>query len=195
MKLEISASRRPAHDTSHDRLSVLRDAHRALIALADGADSSEGAQTAAARAVNELARCFRNGTLPRDPQDWVMVLEAIDHVVFSDPDAGETSALVMLVQQGVVVGASVGDSLAYIVPPVGEAELLTTHPRKEPRIGTGLASPVGFGPAQLDGKLITRRAARFDPVFVAQPTLQSVYPSEWTKRASCPTTSDPPIGT
>jgi hypothetical protein len=124
-----------------------------------------------------------------------MVLEAIDHVVFSDPDATETSALVMLVQQGVVVGASVGDSLAYIVPPVGETELLTTRPRKEPRIGTGLASPIGFGPAQLDGRLITRRAARFDPLFVAQTTLQSVCQSEWTKRVSCPTTNDPPIGT
>jgi hypothetical protein len=195
MKLEISASQQPTHDTSHDRLSVLRDAHRTLIALADGADSSQGAQSAAARTVNELARCFRNGALPQDPQDWVMVLEAIDHVVFSDPDAGETSALVMLVQQGVVVGASVGDSLAYIVPPVGEAQLLTTRRRRAPRIGTGLASPVGFGPAKLDGKLITRRAARFDPLVVAKTTLQSVYHDGWTTRASSPMTNDPPIGT
>jgi hypothetical protein len=92
-----------------------------------------------------------------------MVLEAIDHVVFADSDAGETSALVILVQQGVVVGASVGDSLAYVVPPVGERQLLTTQPRRGPRIGTGFAQPVGFGPVQLDGKLVTRRAARFEP--------------------------------
>jgi len=163
MKLEISESQRPSHDTSHDRLSVLRDAHRTLIALADGADAGQGAQTAAARTVNELARCFRNGSLPQDPRDWVMVLEAIDQVVFSDREAGETSALVMLVQQGVVVGASVGESLAYVVDPAGEAQLLTSRRRREPRIGTGLARPVGFGPVQLDGKLITRRAARFDP--------------------------------
>ena len=195
MKLEISASQRPTHDTSHDRLSVLRDAHRTLIALADGADSSPGAQTAAASAVNELARCFRNGTLPEDPQDWVMVLEAIDHVVLGDPDATETSALVMLVQRGVVVGASVGDSLAYVVSPRGDAQLLTGRQLKEPSIGTGLARPVGFGPAQLDGKLITRRAARFDPLVVAKPTLQSVYHDGWTTRASSPTTNDPPIAT
>lgn len=195
MKLEITASQRPTHDTSHDRLSVLRDAHRTLIALADGADSSPGAQTAAARAVNELARCFRNGTLPEDPQDWVMVLEAIDHVVLGDPGAGETSALVMLVQQGVVVGASVGDSLAYIVPPTGGALLLTGRQLREPSIGTGLATPVGFGPVQLDGKLITRRAARFDPLLVAKTTLQSVYHDGWTRPASSPTTNDPLIGT
>lgn len=195
MKLEISASQRPAHDTSHDRLSVLRDAHRTLIALADGTESSAGAQTAAARTVDELARCFRNGSLPRDPEDWVMVLEAIDHVVLGDPEAEETSALVILVQQGVVVGASVGNSLAYIVPAVGQAQLLTDRQHKEPSIGTGLARPVGFGPAQLDGKLITRRATRFDPLLVAQSTLQSVYKSGWTKRATFPTTSDPPTGT
>jgi hypothetical protein len=195
MRLEISASQRPTHDTSHDRLSVLRDGHRTLIALADGTDSSAGAQTAAARTVNELARCFRNGSLPRDPLDWVMMLEAIDHVVLGDPEAEETSALVMLVQQGVVVGASVGNSLAYIVPAVGEARLLTDRQHRTPSIGTGLARPVGFGPAQLDGKLITRRATRFDPLFVGESTLQSVYKSRWTRRASCPTTNDPPIGT
>jgi hypothetical protein len=163
MKLEITASQRPSHDTSHDRLSVLRDAHRTLIALADGADSSTGAQTAAARTVNELAKCFRSGALPEDAEDWVMVLEAIDHVVFGDADATETSALVMLVRQGTVTGAFVGDSLAYIIPPVGEAQLLTPQGRQAPGIGTGFASPRGFGPVKLDGKLITRRSARFEP--------------------------------
>jgi hypothetical protein len=159
MKLEIDGEqRRPARDTSHDRLSVLRDAHRTLISLADGADGSRGAQSAAACAVDELARCFRNGRLPEDARDWVTILETIDRVVFSDRDAGETSALVMLVQQGVVVGASVGDSLAYVVPPVGEPCLLTPVCRRGPGIGSGIARPIGFGPTQLDGKLITRRA-------------------------------------
>jgi len=160
MKLEIDGNARPVEDTSHDRLSVLRDAHRTLIALADGADSGWGAQTAAARTVDELARCFRAGTLPDDPADWVMILEAIDHVIFSDPEAGETSALVMLVQRGVVVGASVGNSLAYIVPPTGDPLQLTGRWRVSPSIGSGLAQPVGFGPAELDGRLITRRASR-----------------------------------
>jgi hypothetical protein len=162
MKLEINGARRPKHDTSHDRLSVLRDAHRTLIALADGADSGRGAQVAAARAVDELALCFRNGALPEDPRDWVMILETIDRVVLSDRDAGETSALVMLVQRGMVVGASVGKSLAYVIPQAGKPRLLTSPEQRGPRVGTGIATPVGFGPVQLDGRLITRRATRFD---------------------------------
>jgi hypothetical protein len=160
MKLEINPLQRPGEDTSHDRLCVLRDAHRTLIALADGMDSREAAQAAAACTVTELARCFRNGALPEDPQGWVMLLEGIDHAVFADPDAGETSALVMLVQQGVVMGASVGDSLAYVVRCPGDEQLLCPGTRSAPGIGSGFATPLGFGPIQLDGKLITRRAAR-----------------------------------
>ncbi|MDH3655574.1 MAG: hypothetical protein OEN21_15005 [Myxococcales bacterium] len=159
-KLEINPSQRPSHDTSHDRLCVLRDAHRTLIALADGVDSREAAQAAAARTVTELARCFCSGVLPHDPRDWVMILEGSDHAVLGDPDAGETSALVMLVQQGVVMGASVGESLAYVALAPGEAQLLSVGEQNAPRIGTGLATPFGFGSVQLDGKLITRRAAR-----------------------------------
>ncbi|MDH3200867.1 MAG: hypothetical protein OEM15_08245 [Myxococcales bacterium] len=163
MKLEIDTPQRPTRDISHDRLSVLRDAHRTLIALADGADSGGASQAAAALTVRELARCFRNGSLPDNPFDWEMVLQGIDLTVFKDPVASETSALVMIVQQDVVVGASVGDSLAYIVSTVGDSQLLTARYRHEPRIGTGMAVPIGFGPVQLDGKLITRRAARVDP--------------------------------
>jgi hypothetical protein len=158
MKLEIEGTQRPTHDTSHDRLSVLRDAHRTLIALADGADSGRAAQIAAARTVNELALCFRNGALPDDAQDWAMILETIDRVVLGDPDAGETSALVMLVQRGVVVGASIGKSLAYVVPELGEPRLLTAPSQSGPRLGTGIASAFAFGPVKLDGRLITRRA-------------------------------------
>ncbi|MGB5703899.1 MAG: protein phosphatase 2C domain-containing protein [Polyangiales bacterium] len=161
MKLEINGTQPSAHDTSHDRLSVLRDADRTLIALADGTDSGREAQVAAARTVNELARCFRNGALPEHADDWATILETIDRITFGEPDAGETSALVMLVQRGVVVGASVGDSLAYVVPTIGSPRLLSSPQRKGPRIGTGIASPVGFGPVRLDGKLITRRPPRF----------------------------------
>jgi len=114
-----------------------------------------------------------------------MVLEAIDRVVLSDPDAGETSALVMLVQQGVVVGASVGCSLAYIVPPVGEAKLLTTRQRREPRIGTGVASPICFGPVQLDGRLITQRAARLDPQDLPSATAATVSSEASASLAQC----------
>ena len=162
MKLEIGTPDQPTRDTTHDRLSVLRDAHRTLIALADGAGSAAAAQLAAARAVDELARCFRSGILPDNPRDWEMVLEGIDHIVLSDPAAGETNALVMLVQQGVVVGASVGDSLAYIAPPEGEAKLLSPRHCRGPRIGTGIARPIGFGPVRLEGRLITRRTGRRD---------------------------------
>ncbi|MEM7437847.1 MAG: hypothetical protein AAF436_22050, partial [Myxococcota bacterium] len=64
MQLEITTPSPSASDTTHDRLSVLRDEHRTLIALADGADSGPASQAAAAMTVRELARCFRQGVLP-----------------------------------------------------------------------------------------------------------------------------------
>lgn len=160
MQLEINSEQRLTQDTSHDRLSVLRDAGRTLIALADGNDATPGSQLAAARTVRELARSFRNRTLPGTPGDWEMVLEAIDQVIFADPDAGETSALVILVHDDIVTGASVGDSLAYIIPPAGRAQILTAGDQPRPRMGSGYATPLGFGPTRLDGRLITRRAPR-----------------------------------
>ena len=158
MKLEINAPHDASSDTSHDRLSVLGDAHRTLIALADGVGPNDHAQTAASRTVDELARCFRCGALPDNARDWEMILEAIDHIVLNDPQAGETNALVMRVEQDVVVGASVGDSLAYVVHPDGESSRLTPSRRLGARMGTGFAAPVGFGPVKLEGRLITRRA-------------------------------------
>lgn len=159
MKLEITPDASHA-ETTHDRLSVLRDDHSTLIALADGADSGPASQAAAALTVRELARCFRAGTLPDDPRDWEMILDAIDLTVFKDPVAGETSALVLLVRHGIVLGASVGDSLAYTVSERGELDVITPSFRNSTRIGTAMASPIGFGPVPLRGRLITRRGSR-----------------------------------
>lgn len=148
MELAISSAR-PRPDVNHHRFSLLGDTHRVLIAFADAADSCSPSQAAAARTVEELARCFRTGSLPQEPCDWAMILEAIDHVVLSDGTAGETSAFVMCAQQGFLVGASVGDSAGWVVPTVGEPKLLSRGNRNAPRIGTGFASPISFGPVLL----------------------------------------------
>lgn len=137
---------------------MLRDGRATLIAIADGASADAASHAAAALAVRELAHCFRNGILPDNPRDWEMILEGIDLSVFKDPVAGESSTLVMCVRQGVVVGAAVGDSLAYVVSANRGARLLAGAQGSVPRIGTAMARPIGFGPVQLDGKLITRRS-------------------------------------
>lgn len=160
MQLEITAPYPPADETTHDRLSVLRDQHGTLIALADGIDAGAASQAAAALTVRELARCFRHGVLPDDPRDWEMILEGIDLTVFKDPVASETSALVLLVRQGVVLGASVGDSLAYTVSSRGALRVLTPSFSNTTRLGSAMARPIGFGPCPLEGKLITRRGLR-----------------------------------
>jgi len=163
MKLEISAGERITRDTSHHRLSVLRDARATLVAVADGASADAASHAAAALAVRELAHCFRNGILPDDSRDWEMILEGIDFSVFKDPVAGETSTLVLCVRDDVVVGAAVGDSLAYVLSPNRGAHLLAGAQGSVPLVGTAMARPIGFGPLQVEGKLITRRAGSIAP--------------------------------
>lgn len=163
MKLEISAGERITHDTSHHRLSVLTDSRATLIAIADGSSADAASHAAAALAVRELAHCFRNGILPDDSRDWEMILEGIDFSVFKDPVAGETSTLVLCVRDDVVVGAAVGDSLAYVLSPNRGAHLLAGAQGSVPLVGTAMARPIGFGPLKLEGKLITRRAGSTGP--------------------------------
>jgi hypothetical protein len=170
MKLEISAGERITRDTSHHRLSVLRDARATLVAIADGIGADAASHAAAALAVRELAHCFRNGVLPNNPKDWEMILEGIDFSVFKDPVAGETSALVMCIRDDVVVGAAVGDSLAYMVSSNGGARLLAGAQGSVPLVGTAMAQPIGFGPVQLDGKLITRRPGSIDARYLPLAT-------------------------
>ncbi len=160
MNLHIPTPQRLTQDSTHDRLSVMRDEHRTLIALADGRDAARASQSAAALAVDELATCFRAGSLPNFARDWEMILEGLDHILLGDRDAGETSALVMLVENGVVVGASVGDTLAYVVSSDGDPRRLNTGSETEALLGSGIATATGFGPVSLHGRLITRRTER-----------------------------------
>jgi len=53
-----------------------------------------------------------------------------------------------------IVGASVGDCAAWVVPQNNEPREITMHQMRKPRIGTGRANPVGFGPTSLNGVLI-----------------------------------------
>jgi PPM family protein phosphatase len=52
-----------------------------------------------------------------------------------------------------IVGASVGDSGAWLVTPQGSADL-TENQRQKPFLGTGAAIPVPFKARRLDGTLL-----------------------------------------
>jgi hypothetical protein len=66
---------------------------------------------------------------------------------------GLSTAVVAEVLDGQVVGASVGDSCAWLVSS-GEVSDLTERQVRKPLLGSGAAEPVAFGPVPLRGRLL-----------------------------------------
>ena len=85
--------------------------------------------------------------------DWFEALCAIDDEL-SRGSGGQTTAVVASVDGSRVVGASVGDSSAWIISQAGELTDLTARQRRRPLLGSGEALPVQFE-AELDnGRLL-----------------------------------------
>jgi hypothetical protein len=68
--------------------------------------------------------------------------------------AGESTAIVVDIHDGFVSGASVGDSIAWIVSKDGKIDDLTCNQVRKPLLGHGEACPTDFGPVALSGRLL-----------------------------------------
>jgi serine/threonine protein phosphatase PrpC len=151
--LSVFTLQEPAPENSHDRVKVVQQGRRTVIALADGAGGMSGAGEAAEQVVNSLVKAFAGDKVDATPDSCAEALAAVDQTVTSNPRAGETTGLLIVIDDDSVVGASVGDCVAWVVPPDDEPREVTVHQMRKPRIGTGRASPMGFGPTSLDGLL------------------------------------------
>jgi serine/threonine protein phosphatase PrpC len=67
---------------------------------------------------------------------------------------GETTAVILVVHEGGLFGASCGDSAAWIVRDDGSVDDLTADQHLKRRLGSGRTVPVGFERAELEGTLI-----------------------------------------
>ena len=66
---------------------------------------------------------------------------------------GQCTAVVVEISEGLVFGASVGDSGAWLLN--GKAIIdLTENQHRKPLLGSDEALPMGFGPIELSGRLI-----------------------------------------
>lgn len=124
-------------------------AHRGgqLIVVADGAGGTAGGAEAAQTVVNYMR------DVGDSECDWVRVLRELDWRLFGTTTVGETTAVVAFVDRGAVVGASVGDSAAWILSPSSCIDL-TSRQRRKPLLGSSAAEPVGFGPVPVTGRLL-----------------------------------------
>jgi serine/threonine protein phosphatase PrpC len=129
--------------SGHDRVDILVGDGACALVIADGMGGRSGA-AAAAQMWIDAVRCGS-----QDPQQWAEsdywldLLAATDRAIRDDKNAGETTAVVAVMTARGNVGASVGDSGAWLVTDDSCLDLTKSQIRK-PGLGTGMATPIPF---------------------------------------------------
>lgn len=133
-----------------DRAEIFDCGERTIVAVADGAGGISGA----AEAAEMFMRLVRDAA-PRlqTPTDCQELLSRIDSEIARAADCGETTGIVLVVDQKLIFGASVGDSAAWVFKEKQRDELTAGQQRK-PCLGTGMTSPRIFVRPRTPGTLI-----------------------------------------
>ncbi len=129
-----------------DKVRVLKTPESLVIVIADGAGGSVDGRTAATTAVDRIESLT---TRTQTIASWCDALKEIDLEV----GEGESTAVVVEVNEGGITGASVGDSQAWIVRDRRIVDL-TASQRRKPLLGSGEGYPVGFSHGPLNGLLV-----------------------------------------
>lgn len=155
---------------SEDSAAVFALPDGLVVAVADGAGGRTGGLRASRFVVDDVARLLAEAALdPWVGDAWVARLRAWDGEL-ARKDVGETTAVVLAVGARGIVGASVGDSEAWIVAPTPRE--LTEHQDRK-RLGSGRAVPRAFRAAEVDGVIVATdgffRAVSRDDVIACGP--------------------------
>jgi serine/threonine protein phosphatase PrpC len=129
---------------SQDRTAVVTIGAITLVVVADGAGGLSGGGEAASAVIETLLHEAVHGLDLRDERLMVDVLRALDQRLAKTRSSGETTAVVAALAPGRVVGASVGDSGAWLIPSEGNVIELTAEQLRKPLLGSGRAVPVPF---------------------------------------------------
>jgi serine/threonine protein phosphatase PrpC len=140
----------PSAGVGQDRAEVFETSDGlVIIVVADGAGGTAGGAEAADHVVEAVRKAVAS---PDGRQlDPYSLLRDIDRDLASH--GGETTAVVAIVSASGIVGASVGDSGAWLVRPDGHLDLTSQQIRK-PLLGSRCARPVRFRSGALDGTLV-----------------------------------------
>lgn len=117
--------------------------------VADGAGGLAGGERAAEFAVDALAQ----GPVRLSQSDWEHRLLDLDQALARHPGGGQTTVVAVFIDAERIVGASVGDSNAWLIRREGTLDL-TEGQRRKPLLGSGEASPVGFEAGHGTGRLL-----------------------------------------
>ena len=152
-----------------DHVAVFEFAQRVVIVVSDGAGGIGDGERASAYVVSEV----RNRLLEAaEPATFERLLSQIDMTM----PAGEATAVVLELTSDRIIGASVGDSQAWIVND-GTITNLTASQVRKPLLGSGEARVVGFDHGALTGTLIvaTDGFCNYVPQAKIGPTIATAW--------------------
>jgi serine/threonine protein phosphatase PrpC len=128
---------------AEDRILVEELNGARLIVVADGAGGIPGGDRAAEMLVAHVRRRVVAAAAEQTPAFWVTLLREADRLVATDSRAGETTGIALVIDGESVVGASAGDSEAWLVS-ADSRVVLTAKQQRKRRIGGGNVDPVAF---------------------------------------------------
>jgi len=149
--LSLAHANLPSGTESSDCAAAIHLPEHLILVLADGAGGTTHGRAAARAAIDLVTHELAHGVDLDDPLRVVDVLRSID-VRLARERAGQTTAVCVVVSGHNVLGASAGDSEAWIVDGPSVVRLTDDQARK-PLLGGG-AQPRSFLAAPLRGTLI-----------------------------------------
>jgi PPM family protein phosphatase len=144
-----------------DRVLVVPVGPDWIVCVADGTGGRSGGAQAADMFVASVRQAVDERINLTDSAAWISLLHVIDEEIRRDPSAGETTGIAIAVTGTSIVGASVGDSRAWLFSD-GAAEL-TANQHRKPRLGSGHSRPESFTAAP-HGILVAGTDGLFDHV-------------------------------
>jgi len=134
-----------------DRADFFWNGPNLILVLADGAGGLSGGAKAAEFVVESVKK--RINSLVVSSEQLCAFLTTLDHEMSSNGTLGETTCAIVILSEGRIIGASIGDSGALIFSKDSVDDLTKGQIRK-PLLGSGRALSTGFNRSHLDGILL-----------------------------------------
>ncbi|RKZ49450.1 MAG: hypothetical protein DRR16_06000 [Candidatus Parabeggiatoa sp. nov. 3] len=142
-----------SENQNQDCAEVIEYPHGIVLIIVDGAGGMSGGREAAEFVIQSIKNQLVSKEAFSNPLIWYNILCQIDHQLYVHPLAGETTAVVVAINEEFVCGASVGDSSAFLLQDNNDIEL-TAQQWHKPLLGSGIAVPTAYGPSPLSGILL-----------------------------------------
>jgi len=140
------------HKSGNDYINIIEKDGIIVFALADGAGNNKNSDFASNFVVEACKELLSNEKFD-NPDDFEFFLSDLDEIIFNSKNWGETTAVVGKIINNVIMGASVGESQAWLLG--GDFDYqLTEFQYPKPLLGSMDAKPIGFGPMLINDTLI-----------------------------------------